>query len=108
MDALIAYLVLGALAGTLAGLLGIGGGLVIVPVLAWTFLADGFPGDLSMQAAVGTSLATIVVTSISSVLGSGPCSPYSRQGCSRGRCWVPWQLTSWPVTPCASCSGSSS
>jgi uncharacterized membrane protein YfcA len=68
VDALIAYLVLGALAGTLAGLLGIGGGLVIVPVLAWTFLADGFPGDLSMQAAVGTSLATIVVTSISSVL----------------------------------------
>jgi len=68
VEVLIAYLVLGAFAGTLAGLLGIGGGLVIVPVLAWVFRAGGFSGEVLMQAAVGTSLATIVVTSISSVL----------------------------------------
>lgn len=62
------YLVVGACAGTLAGLLGIGGGLIIVPVLAWCFGKSGFADELVMQAAVGTSLATIVVTSLSSIL----------------------------------------
>jgi len=68
MEALVAYLLLGAFAGTLAGLLGVGGGLVIVPVLAWTFRAGGFPPEALMHLAVGTSLATIIVTSVSSVL----------------------------------------
>ncbi len=63
-----AYLVLGAFAGTLAGLLGVGGGLIIVPVLAWTFEASGFPSAFLMQLAVGTSLATIAVTAVSSIL----------------------------------------
>lgn len=61
------YLAVGAFAGTLAGLFGVGGGLVIVPVLAFTFTRAGIGGDALMQLAVGTSLATIVVTSISSV-----------------------------------------
>ena len=68
MSALMVYLVTGACAGTLAGLLGIGGGLIIVPVLAWTLGQSGFSDGLIMQAAVGTSLATIVLTSLSSVL----------------------------------------
>lgn len=63
----IAYLALGAVAGVLAGLLGIGGGLVIVPVLAWLFSAHAFAPELIMHLAVGTSLATIVFTSLSSV-----------------------------------------
>lgn len=62
---LLAFLLLGAFAGVLAGLLGVGGGLVIVPVLAFIFADRGFDGV--MHLAVGTSLATIVFTSLSSV-----------------------------------------
>ncbi len=68
MTTLAAYLLIGVFAGTTAGLLGVGGGLVVVPLLAWIFLANGFPAELIMQFAVGTSLATIVVTSVSSLL----------------------------------------
>lgn len=61
------YLGLGAFAGTLAGLLGVGGGLVIVPVLVMIFTAQQMPASIIMHLAVGTSLATIVFTSLSSV-----------------------------------------
>ena len=61
------YLALGALAGTLAGLFGIGGGLVIVPVLIFSFGLQGISADVAAHLAVGTSLATIVFTSISSI-----------------------------------------
>lgn len=61
------YLVLGAVAGTVAGLFGIGGGLLIVPVLIFSFAAQGMSPEVLTHAAVATSLATIVVTSISSV-----------------------------------------
>ena len=60
--------VLGLVAGLLAGLFGIGGGLVIVPVLAFVFNEQGFPPDITLLMAVATSLATIVLTAISSVL----------------------------------------
>jgi hypothetical protein len=59
---------LGAFAGTLAGLLGVGGGLVIVPILAALYHWQGFAADHVMQLAIGTSLATIVFTSVSSML----------------------------------------
>ena len=61
------YLLLGAVAGLLAGLLGVGGGLVIVPALAFWFAYQGFSMDLIMQLAIGSSLATIVFTSLASV-----------------------------------------
>jgi hypothetical protein len=61
------YLLLGSVAGMLAGLLGVGGGLVIVPVLAWLFHLAGMPPEVVMHMAIGTSLATIVPTSLSSV-----------------------------------------
>ncbi|MDC0664060.1 sulfite exporter TauE/SafE family protein [Marinobacter sp. SS21] len=61
------YLGLGALAGTLAGLFGIGGGLVIVPVLIFSFGLQGVNAEVAAHLAVGTSLATIVFTSLSSV-----------------------------------------
>lgn len=61
------YLGVGALAGLLGGLLGIGGGLVIVPVLVYSFHAQGVDGAVLTQMAVGTSLATIIFTSYSSV-----------------------------------------
>ena len=61
------YLALGALAGTLAGLFGIGGGLIIVPVLIFSFGLQGISPEVAAHLAVGTSLATIVFTSISSI-----------------------------------------
>ena len=67
LTVLIGYLGLGALAGTMAGLFGIGGGLVIVPALIVSFEWQGFSADVSAHMAVGTSLATIVFTSVSSI-----------------------------------------
>lgn len=61
------YLVLGAFAGTLAGLFGIGGGLIIVPVLIFSFELQGLSPEVLTHLAVGTSLATIVITSLSSI-----------------------------------------
>ena len=61
------YLVLGAVAGFFAGLLGVGGGAIMVPVLAMMFAAQGFPEAHLMHLALGTSMATIVFTSISSL-----------------------------------------
>ncbi len=61
------YLALGAVAGTLAGLFGIGGGLIIVPVLIFSFGLQGVSPDVAAHLAVGTSLATIVFTSLSSI-----------------------------------------
>lgn len=55
------------IAGIVAGLLGVGGGIVIVPVLFWLFTLTNFPAELSMHMAVATSLATIITTSISSM-----------------------------------------
>ncbi len=64
---LIAYAVLGTFAGIMAGLLGVGGGLVIVPVLVMLWQTDGLGGSQMVQLAIGTSLAVIVFTSLSSV-----------------------------------------
>jgi len=63
---LVLYLVTGAFAGTASGLLGVGGGLIIVPVLYFVFSAQGLPEQSLMHLALATSLATIIVTSISS------------------------------------------
>lgn len=62
-----AYLAVGSVAGLLAGLLGVGGGLVIVPALVWVFHGNGIAPSVVVHLAVGTSLATIIVTSISSI-----------------------------------------
>lgn len=67
MDAILLYLLIGSFAGVMAGLLGVGGGLIIVPFLYWSFQQQGMVGEWLMHLAVGTSLATIVVTSLSSV-----------------------------------------
>lgn len=77
------YLLLGAAAGILAGLFGVGGGLIIVPVLVFSFTAQGFAPDILTHLAVGTSLATIVFTSINSI----------REHHRRGA--VQWQLFRW-------------
>jgi len=67
-EATFIYLLLGAFAGIAAGLLGVGGGLIIVPVLVAIFLQQSFEPQIVMQLALGTSLATIIFTSASSVL----------------------------------------
>lgn len=77
------YLVLGAFAGVLAGLFGVGGGMIIVPVLVYSFAVQGFAPEVLTHMAVGTSLATIAFTSISSV------HAHHRQGAVR------WHLFVW-------------
>ena len=58
--------VLGAIAGVLAGLLGVGGGLVLVAALAWLLPTMGVPADAAMHAALASSLASIVLTAFAS------------------------------------------
>ncbi len=65
---LITFLVIGALAGFAAGLFGVGGGTIIVPLLFIVFTQMGYSPDVIMHLALGTSLATIIVTSTSSLM----------------------------------------
>lgn len=64
---LLTYLLLGLGSGFVAGLFGVGGGLTIVPILLMLFQAQGFPETELMHLALGTAMATIVITSISSM-----------------------------------------
>lgn len=80
---LIIYLILGACAGVLAGLFGVGGGMIIVPVLVYSFALQGFAPEALTHMAVGTSLATIAFTSINSVRA------HQKRGAVR------WQLVRW-------------
>ncbi|UWQ34420.1 sulfite exporter TauE/SafE family protein [Leisingera sp. M527] len=73
-------LVIGAFAGVLAGLLGVGGGIVLVPAFFYAFQTLGYGGDQLMQICLATSLATIIVTSLRSVLS------HNRKGA------VDWQI----------------
>ncbi len=80
---LLLYLLLGAAAGVLAGLFGVGGGIIIVPVLVLSFTSHGLAPEILTHLAVGTSLATIVFTSINSTL------EHHRRGAVR------WPLFRW-------------
>ncbi|GAB5446197.1 sulfite exporter TauE/SafE family protein [Gymnodinialimonas sp.] len=62
-------LAIGALSGVIAGLLGVGGGIVLVPAFFFAFEGLGYATDGLMQICLATSLATIVVTSVRSVIG---------------------------------------
>ena len=64
----IMLLVIGGFAGVLAGLLGVGGGIVLVPSFFYAFQTLGYDGPQLMQMCLATSLATIIVTSLRSVL----------------------------------------
>jgi uncharacterized protein len=68
LEIIVMYLVVGLIAGVLAGLLGVGGGVVIVPMLIFCFVKQGIQPDQIMHMALGTSLASIIFTSISSFM----------------------------------------
>ncbi len=64
---LLAYLALGGFVGFFAGLLGVGGGGIMVPMLTTLFAAQGVPREHLVHLALGTSMAAIVMTSLSSL-----------------------------------------
>jgi uncharacterized membrane protein YfcA len=64
----IIYPPLGVMVGVIAGLLGVGGGVVIVPILIFVFTAQAFSAQHMMQVALATSLGSIVFTSIASFM----------------------------------------
>lgn len=66
MEWLFAYLALGAFVGFFAGLFGIGGGLVMVPMLVWMFETQHLGGAQAFHLALGTSMAAILFTSLAS------------------------------------------
>lgn len=77
------YPALGVLAGLLAGLLGVGGGLVLVAALALLLPAQGVPTAIAMQAALATSLASVIVTAAASA------AAHARRGA------VLWPQVAW-------------
>lgn len=64
---LLLYLAFGAAAGFFAGLFGIGGGIILVPFLSWIYSSQGVPAGIVMLMAIATSLATIILTSLSAI-----------------------------------------
>lgn len=81
----LAFPVLGLVAGVLAGLLGVGGGLVLVAALAWWLPRVGVPQEVAMHAALASSLASIVLTAAAS----------ARAHAVRGA--VLWSTVAWMV-----------
>jgi len=67
ITAWLGFLMAGAISGLLAGLFGVGGGLIIVPILLWVFAWQGMEGAFVIHVAIATSLAAISITSLSSV-----------------------------------------
>ncbi|XHY19806.1 sulfite exporter TauE/SafE family protein [Vibrio sp. TBRI6] len=68
LELLLSFMLLGAFVGVMAGLLGIGGGLIVVPALLLLLPMAGIDASVSMQIALATSLASIIATSGSSAL----------------------------------------
>lgn len=60
------YLAIGGLVGMFAGMLGVGGGLLIIPTLTFAFEAQGFPREHVLHVAIGTAMASIMFTSLAS------------------------------------------
>ncbi len=67
LSIILSYLAIGIVAGFFAGLLGVGGGLIMVPALVLLFQHLGMPRDVIFQLALGTSMASILFTSLSSL-----------------------------------------
>ncbi len=67
-EIIVMFMFVGLIAGLLAGLLGVGGGLVIVPLLIFCLTKQGVQNEVIMHLALGTSLASIIFTSVSSFM----------------------------------------
>lgn len=67
MDSIYVYLLAGSVAGLVGGLFGLGGGAVVVPVLIYSFTLSDLDDAVMTHLAIGTSLATIVVTSLTAI-----------------------------------------
>ena len=67
MTFIVFYLALGVFAGLLGGMLGVGGGIVVVPALIWIFKQEGVQPEILTHLAIGTSLAGITFTSLSAI-----------------------------------------
>ena len=67
IEFILSFLLLGSIVGVMAGLLGIGGGGIMVPVLASIFLAQGVATEQVVHIALGTSMASIIFTSLASM-----------------------------------------
>ena len=90
---------LGIATGFLAGLLGIGGGMLMVPFITIILTAKGYPADYTVKMAVATSLATICFTSLSSVRAHHRRGAvlWPVVGCwRRASCWDRWRARRWP------------
>src|SRR5687768_6854200 len=85
LDGVWIFPLLGIVAGILAGLLGIGGGLILVAALVWLLPAHGIPEDAAIHAALATSMASIVMTAASSAYA------HHRRGS------VLWPTVAWMV-----------
>jgi uncharacterized membrane protein YfcA len=85
MEGVWMFPLLGAIAGVLAGLLGIGGGLVLVAALAWLLPLHGVPEEAAMHAALASSMASIILTAASSAYA------HHRRGS------VLWSTVAWMV-----------
>ena len=83
LTTILLYFVLGACAGTIAGVFGVGGGVIIVPALIFMFSFLGMSPDILTHLAVGTSLAVICVSSVNSVIS------HHRNG------FVLWDIVKW-------------
>lgn len=66
IDEILIFAALGVLAGLLAGMFGIGGGLVIVPVLIGTFISLGFDESIIVHLSIGTAISCIIFTGLAS------------------------------------------
>lgn len=71
METIVLYLGAGAAAGVLAGLFGVGGGIIMVPVLYFVFRGQGFATQTLFQCATATSLAAVVSSGLSALVGHG-------------------------------------
>jgi uncharacterized protein len=71
-------LIAGAITGVLAGVFGVGGGAVIVPVLYELFRVLGVPDEIRLPLCIGTSLAIIIPTSIQSFRAHRGCLPFKK------------------------------
>lgn len=84
---LLFLVVIAAIAGVIAGLLGVGGGIVLVPSFYFLFISLGYDTPKLMQICVATSLATIIVTSVRSVMSHHKRGKVDWEIL---RAWAPW------------------